>query len=75
MIRFIPKQKKKAVSLDEYSNSTFPYTCPLYKTTARAGTLSTTGQSTNYVVAVKLSSDKPQDYWVMKGVALLVITI
>ena len=47
------------------------YSSPLYKTGARAGTLSTTGHSTNYVVAVQLPSSLPQDYWVAKGAALL----
>ncbi|KAJ3004540.1 UNVERIFIED_CONTAM: Dynein heavy chain 6, axonemal [Siphonaria sp. JEL0065] len=47
------------------------YVCPLYKTSARAGTLTTTGQSSNFIVPVNIPTDKPQDYWISKGVALL----
>ncbi|XP_038615472.1 dynein heavy chain 6, axonemal [Tachyglossus aculeatus] len=47
------------------------YQSPLYKTGARAGTLSTTGHSTNFVVTVLLPSKKSNDYWIAKGSALL----
>ncbi|ORZ39411.1 dynein heavy chain and region D6 of dynein motor-domain-containing protein [Catenaria anguillulae PL171] len=63
LIRFIP-----AVG---YQPTKDLYVCPLYKTSARAGTLSTTGQSTNFVCPVHLPSDKLSDYWITKGVALL----
>ncbi len=49
------------------------YACPLYKTSARAGALSTTGQSTNFVLCVALPGGEGGggDKWVLQGVALL----
>lgn len=47
------------------------YLCPLYKTSLRAGVLSTTGLSTNFVLHVATPSKEPPAHWVQRAAAML----
>lgn len=63
VIHFVPKEDYKIDPED--------YCSPLYKTSLRAGVLSTTGQSTNFVLYVAIPSKEIPDNWVQKATALL----
>lgn len=67
LVNFIPiRQEEK-----KYSDKFNIYDCPVYKTSVRAGVLSTTGQSTNFVLTVELPTVEESLSWVLQGTALL----
>jgi len=63
VVHFVPTQFFERNEAD--------YPCPLYKTAVRAGVLTTTGASSNYVVSLDIPTERDPDYWVRMGVAAL----
>lgn len=80
-IHLAPKKKDDVPVVkgipEQYTGSTFGtahvYMCPVYKTSFRQGTLSTTGHSTNFVMFIRLpmAETAVQSYYVKRGVAML----
>lgn len=64
LVWFIPIKKNELKDKNRY-------VCPVYKTSERKGTLSTTGHSTNYVLPMFLDTNKKASHWIYRGVALL----
>jgi len=46
------------------------FLCPAYKTLTRAGTLSTTGHSTNFVMYLEIPTNQTESHWINSSVAL-----
>ena len=64
IIWFKPVKQEEAKEFQHYK-------CPVYKTSERKGTLSTTGHSTNFVMNVNMTSDHEESHWVKRGVAMI----
>lgn len=63
VIHFLPK--------DNHVPNPDDYKCPVYKTSVRAGVLSTTGQSTNFILAVELPHMMENSFWTLRSAAML----
>jgi len=64
IIHFLPAEN--------YTLKPNTYRCPCYKTSNRAGVLSTTGQSTNFILPVDLPTKHfSPEFWTLRGTALL----
>eukprot|EP00796_Vickermania_ingenoplastis_P010528 gene10529-7314_t len=69
----VPIIHLEPVRLKTITSTDKTYACPVYKTSARVGVLSTTGLSTNFVVSLDLTAGigvSPK-HWIQRGVAML----
>ncbi|XP_076256705.1 dynein heavy chain 3, axonemal [Rhynchophorus ferrugineus] len=66
----VPIMWMKPAKTSEY-NPPPCYNCPVYKTSARRGILSTTGHSTNFVMYTTFNTNLPEQHWIIRGVASL----
>jgi len=70
-VMYVPAPVMHLDPRTDYSPPEEKYMCPFYKTSVRAGTLSTTGHSTNFVMHIELETLQVPSYWTLKGAALL----
>ncbi|OCT79469.1 dynein heavy chain 14, axonemal [Xenopus laevis] len=71
-IHFIPQTiEDHKENGSDAENKWYSYQCPIYRTSQRAGTLSSTGLCSNFVTAVSLPTLLHPDHWIRRGVALL----
>lgn len=61
MIHFMPEE--------DYAYNPNDYAMPLYKTIKRAGSLSATGHSTNFVLTIYTPTKVDPEYWILNGAA------
>lgn len=69
-----PRHASDTAPTSLYARTLALYDCPVYRTGARKGTLSTTGHSTNFVMSIALPTPLPPRHWVKRGAALVLAT-
>lgn len=57
--------------VEDYERILDEYACPCYKTGVRAGVLSTTGQSTNFIIHVDIPTNLNPAVWTRRACAMI----
>lgn len=73
LTQYLPAVWIYAVKIEEYNNDN-TYSCPVYKTLLRKGELSTTGQSTNWIMMLDVPTTIDPTHWINRGVAMIYAT-
>ncbi|CCW64140.1 unnamed protein product [Phytomonas sp. EM1] len=79
VIHLMPVRHSLQLPPEKRTEGGATYACPVYKTAARVGMLSTTGLSTNYVISLDIRAGNECDdvfnttpeHWIQRGVAIL----
>ncbi|XP_075057079.1 dynein axonemal heavy chain 14 [Mixophyes fleayi] len=66
-----PQMAAESVNRSNGHQSLHTYECPVYMTPQRAGTLSSSGHSTNFVTAISLPTRVRPHHWIRRGATLL----
>jgi len=73
LFQYIPAIWIRPVMIKDYKND-HTYSCPVYKTSLRKGELSTTGQSTNWIMMLDVPTTDDPTHWINRGVAMIYAT-
>jgi len=73
LFQYMPAIWIYPVQLKDYSDEG-TYSCPVYKTSLRKGELSTTGQSTNWIMMLDIPTRDDATHWINRGVAMIYMT-
>ena len=64
------KDKETERRRSDPDRTIFVYECPVYRTESRKGEVDqSTGKSKNFIFCLEMTSEKPSDHWIDRGVA------
>ena len=64
------KDKETERRRSDPDRTIFVYECPVYRTESRKGEVDqSTGKSKNFILCLEMTSEKPSDHWIDRGVA------
>ncbi|XP_065071378.1 dynein axonemal heavy chain 6-like isoform X2 [Rhopilema esculentum] len=69
--QLVPTQVERTSKQDEKEDSGRSYLCPVYQTSLRTSSLTSSRHTMNFVSSIRLRTSVHEDHWIRRGVALL----